>query len=240
MKKILFFLFFCMVPLILTAEEPFSAELLQKKNPTIGAKKQKSKFKEYNFHSWAIHSNILGFLQFGPVVSLEYSITRSLALSAHARFSSVGALTPILHMADVDEGGRPDSFSGMAFGGGPMWFFDTSKDKAYIGLLYEYEFSDVLYLEDYYNEWSQDNRKMIVMLNAGYRFRFAEKLIAGPYRQFDRFIRENLFLNAGIYAGAERNQFAWRYTEAEDGTPDHEGKEVKPFGMIEISVGVEF
>ncbi|NLE35518.1 MAG: hypothetical protein GX622_10475, partial [Bacteroidales bacterium] len=48
---------------------------------------------------------------------------------------------------------------------------------------------------------------MILMLNSGYRFRFAQKTIPGSHRPFDKFIRENLFLNTGIYVGAERNQF---------------------------------
>jgi hypothetical protein len=33
-----------------------------------------------------------------------------------------------------------------------MWFFKTKKDKAYLGLLLEYEMSDALYMDDYVNE----------------------------------------------------------------------------------------
>jgi hypothetical protein len=84
---------------------------------------------------------------------------------------------------------------------------------------------------------------MILMLNSGYRFRFGQKLIPGSYRQFDKFIRESLFVNTGIYLGAERNQYVWQYNDPEadntDPTP-REGTEIKPFGMLEVSVGIEF
>jgi hypothetical protein len=147
----------------------------------------------------------------------------------------------MIYEADVDRGGRPDKLSGIAFGGGPLYFFDVKKDKAYAGILFEYEMADALYQEDYVNEWSQDNKKMILMLNSGYRFRFSEKNIPGSNRAFDKFIRKGLFVNAGIYAGAERNQFVWQNTDPDnaDHTP-HEGTEIKPFGMLEVSVGIEF
>ena len=240
MKKQIFLIIFVLAPLTVLAEEPLSPSPQKNKYPTEVGRKNKPRTAENNFQRWAVHSNVLGFLQFGPVISGEYDLTRDIGFTLHARFTSLGALTPILHEADIDEGGRPDKFSGFAFGGGPLWFFDTKKDKAYAGLLFEYEFSNVLYMEDYVNEWSRDNRKLIFMLNAGYRFRFGEKLIPGPYRQFDRFIRENFFLNAGIYAGAEKNNYAWRPASSEIGTPDNVGKEIRPFGMIEISVGMEF
>ena len=244
MKKALILLILISASAIVCAEEPWSSSLLQKQYPDKVNKNKRPRSSAATFPRWAVHSNLLGFVQFGPVVSAEYNFTRNLALNAHARFSSIGALTPILHQADEDRGGRPDQFSGIAFGGGPMWFFKTKKDKAYVGLLFEYEMSDALYMEDYVNEWEQDNRKMILMLNSGYRFRFAQKLRPGSHRPFDKFIRESLFLNTGIYIGAERNQFQWDYNDPEsigsaDPTP-REGSEIKPFGMFEVSVGLEF
>ena len=103
--------------------------------------------------------------------------------------------------------------------------------------------SDVLYLEDYVNEWNQDNSKIIAMVNAGYRFMFGQKLIPASSRKGDLFLRDGLFLNAGVYVGAERNQYRWAYTDPEaDGsdTSPREGKEIKPFGMFELSLGLEF
>jgi len=79
------------------------------------------------------------------------------------------------------------------------------------------------------------------MLNSGYRFRFSEKVIPGEHREFDKFIRQGLFVNAGIYVGAERNEYVWHNTDDEN--PDHtehEGTEIKPFGMLEVAVGIEF
>jgi hypothetical protein len=243
MKKILILTLLVLASLLARGEEPWSSGPAQQNYPGKVSKNFKPKSAATSFPRWAVHSNLLGFVQFGPVLSVEYGFTRNLALNAHARFSSVGALTPILYQADIDRGGRPDQFSGIAFGGGPMWFFKTRKDKAYVGLLFEYEMSDALYMQDYVNEWNRDNRKMILMLNSGYRFRFGQKVIPGSGRKFDQFIRESLFLNTGIYLGAERNKYNWDYTEtgvgADDLTP-REGTEIKPFGMLEVSVGMEF
>ncbi len=228
---------------VVRGEEPFSSASVQKKYPSGVNKNQRPKSSATTWPRWTLHSNLLGFVQFGPVVTAEYNITRQLSLSAHARFSSVGALTPILHQADTDKGGRPDNFSGIAFGGGPVWFFKVKKDKAYLGIIGEYEMSDVLYLEDYVNEWSRDNKKVVMMVNTGYRFMFGQKLIPASSRKGDLFLREGLFMNAGLYAGAEWNQFTWDYTLPESGIDDsspRQGKEVKPFGMLEVSVGIEF
>ena len=243
MKRFLILLVNVSAAAVVRGEEPLSSEGLQKKYPVNVNKNQRPKSLAASWPRWAVHSNLLGFVQFGPVVTAEYNITRQLTLSAHARFSSVGALTPILHQAEADNGGRPDNFSGIAFGGGPLWFFKFRKDKAYVGLIGEYEMSDVLYLEDYVNEWNQDNLKIIAMVNAGYRFMFGQKLIPASSRKGDLFLRDGLFLNAGVYVGAERNQYRWAYTDPEaDGsdTSPREGKEIKPFGMFELSLGLEF
>ena len=243
MKKVLILTVLILTSLFASGEEPWSSVTYQQDYPTRVNKNSRPKSLAASFPRWAIHSNLLGFVQFGPVLSAEYNLTRKLSFNTHVRFSSVGALTPILHQADVDKGGRPDHFSGIAFGGGPIYFFKTKVDRAYLGLIFEYEMSDVLYLEDYFNEWTRDNRKMILMLNTGYRFMFGEKLIPASNRKIDKFIREGLFLNTGIYFGAERNKYDWRYTEpgaGEDDLTPRAGTEIKPFGMLEVSVGLEF
>jgi hypothetical protein len=243
MKKALILIILVAASVIVRGEEPWASALYQQDYPAKVGKKYKPKSAANNFPKWALHSNLLGFVQFGPVVSAEYNFTRHITLNGHVRFPSLGALTKMIYEADVDRGGRPDKISGIAFGGGPMYFFTVKKDKAYAGILFEYEMTDALYQEDYVNEWSQDNSKMILMLNSGYRFRFGQKLINGGHRQFDKFIREGLFVNTGIYLGAERNQYVWQYNDPDaddtDPTP-REGTEIKPFGMLEVSVGLEF
>jgi len=243
MKKALILIILIAASVIVRGEEPWASALYQQDYPAKVGKKYKPKSAANNFPRWALHSNLLGFVQFGPVVSAEYNFTRHITLNGHVRFPSLGALTKMIYEADVDRGGRPDKLSGIAFGGGPMYFFTVKKDKAYAGILFEYEMTDALYQEDYVNEWSQDNSKMILMLNSGYRFRFGEKLMHGGHRQFDKFIREGLFVNTGIYLGAERNQYVWQYNDPDaddtDPTP-REGTEIKPFGMLEVSVGLEF
>lgn len=243
MKKVLILMVLISTSLFVSGEEPWSSLTSPQDYPTKVNKNKRPKSLAATFPRWAIHSNLLGFVQFGPVLSGEYNLTRKLSLNAHVRFSSVGALTPILHQADVDKGGRPDQFAGIAFGGGPIYFFKTKVDRAYLGLMFEYEMSDVLYLEDYFNEWNRDNRKMILMVNTGYRFMFGEKLIPASNRKIDKFIRKGLFLNTGIFIGAERNKYNWHYIEpgaGEDDLTPREGTEFKPFGMLEVSVGLEF
>lgn len=243
MKKVLILLVLISTSLFVSGEEPWSSFTYPQDYPTKVNKNKRPKSLANSFPRWSVHSNLLGFAQFGPVLSAEYNLTRKLSLNTHVRFSSVGALTPILHQADVDKGGRPDQFSGIAFGGGPIYFFKTKVDRAYLGLLFEYEMSDVLYLEDYFNEWNRDNRKMILMVNTGYRFMFGEKLIPATNRKVDKFIRKGLFLNTGIYIGAERNKYNWHYIEpgaGEDDLTPRSGTEIKPFGMLEVSVGLEF
>jgi hypothetical protein len=243
MKKVLILLVLISTSLFVSGEEPWSTLTYPQDYPTRVNKNKKPKSQAASFPRKSVHSNLLGFVQFGPVVGGEFNLTRKLSLNGHVRFSSLGALTPILHQADVDRGGRPDQFSGIAFGGGPIWFFKTKVDKAYLGLIFEYDMSDVLYQEDYFNEWNRDNRKMILMLNTGYRFMFGEKLIPATNRKIDKFIRQGLFLNTGIYIGAERNQYNWHYTQpgaGEDDLTPREGIEIKPFGMLEVSVGLEF
>jgi len=243
MKRFLVLLVLISAAAVVRGEEPSSSEGLQKKYPVNVNKNQRPKSFAASWPRWSVHSNLLGFVQFGPVVTAEYNITRQLAFGAHARFPSVGALTPVLHHAGAENGGRPDKISGIAFGGGPLLFFKLRRDLAYIGLTGEYEMSDVLYLEDYVNEWRQDNRKVIAMVNGGYRFLFAHKLIPASPRKRDTFFREGLFMNAGFYAGAERNQFQRIYTDPEADGSDvspREGTTIKPFGMIELSVGLKF
>ena len=157
MKKVLILIALILTSALARGEDPLSPDPSQQKYPGTVSKNNKPKTQANNYPHWAVHSNLLGFVQFGPVVSVEYGFTRNLALNAHARFSSIGALTPILYQAEVDGGGRPDQFSGIAFGGGPIWFFKTKKDKAYLGLQFEYEIAEALYMEDYVNEWTSDN-----------------------------------------------------------------------------------
>ncbi|MDZ7634610.1 MAG: hypothetical protein U5L72_09330 [Bacteroidales bacterium] len=134
MKKILLLLVLVSASLVLSAEDPVVNDQTTQKYPTGMKPNQRPKSPSVTFPRWSVHSNLLGFLQFGPVLSAEYGFTRNLALNAHVRFSR-WALTPILYQADVDDGGRPDQFSGIAFGGGPMWFIQTKKDKAYVGFI---------------------------------------------------------------------------------------------------------
>lgn len=47
----------------------------------------------------------------------------------------------------------------------------------------------------------------------------------------------------GFMPELKKNQFRWSYTDPEadgSGTLPREGKEIKPFGMLELSIGLDF
>ena len=219
-----------------SGSEPYS--------PSAAAPKRRPmKNRKIEQPKWAFQSNLAGFVQFGPDLTVEYSPANRFVLNGHVRFPSLGALTKVANEEDTDEGGRPDQYSGYVFGGGAYYTFDNKKDKVYMGLLFDYEMAEMLFLEGYYEERSREEKNMILMLNGGYRFRFNQKLRPGPYRKADQFIREGLFVNTGFYLGAIRSNYSWDYTDPNAGVGDtspRNGIEFRPYGMIEISVGIEF
>ena len=61
------------------------------------------------------------------------------------------------------------------------------------------------------------------MFNGGYRFRF----------------NEGLYINTGAFLGAAHNSWNWYYIDTSYG-PGNEGSDLIPFGMLEVSFGLEF
>lgn len=170
---------------------------------------------------FALSINPLGFVQFGPIVNAEFGLTKNLVLNTHLRFSSLGLLSYVI-MSDDD---GLDKYSGIAFGGGPIYFFGERRNKPYIGLLLEYEIDKMLYAQGENWEWSETSRSVVFAFNGGYRFRF----------------NGGFFMNAGAYFGGAFSNWAEEYahpTYIHYG-PD-EGSEVTPFGMLELAFGLEF
>lgn len=170
----------------------------------------------------ALHVNPVGYFQFGPVTSLEFGLTKHLVLNTHVRFSSLGNLTEELIYIDEEE--RLDELSGIAFGGGPLYFFGKRMSKPYAGILFEYDEADALYEKGEDWEWTKNDKTMLLMVNAGYRFRF----------------KWGLFINAGIYAGIGSVKDHWDYTDPAvrqyDPSP-RDKKFMAPYGMLELSIG---
>jgi hypothetical protein len=192
------------------------------KNKTSEVKKEENP-NAYPLSKIAISVNPVGFVQFGPMVNIEAGVTKSLAVNAHVRFSSVGLLTYVVN----DDADGLDELSGIAFGAGSIYFFGKQRNKPYAGILLEYEKVELLYAQFDPWEWKKTNNNFVFACNGGYRFRF----------------KSGFFINTGAYLGAAVTKYEWNYTEPDYGLDDpepREGTDVTPFGMVEVTLGFEF
>jgi hypothetical protein len=167
----------------------------------------------------------LGFLQFGPVVQVDFRMTPDVALAAHARFLGLGALSPKL--TDYKEFNK----SSMALGAGAKYFFggNGSLDKFYLGFAAEYGwgggtspywvYSSGYYSSSHYVDGVYEFAYVVGMTSFGYRWRFTS----------------GLFLGLGLSAGAG--------TTIEDRrvSPDPKDYEKKAayLFMLDFTLGVE-
>ena len=191
------------------------------KNKTREVKSEDSE--EYPLSKIALSVNPLGFAQFGPLVSIEAGVAKSLVVNAHVRFSSVGLLT---YVVNEDDDGL-DELSGIAFGAGSIYFFGKQRSKPYVGVLLEYEMLKKVYAQYDPWEWEDNDNNGIFVVNGGYRFRF----------------KSGFFINTGAYLGAALSFYEWDYTDPDYVSNDpeaREGTDVTPFGMVEVTVGIEF
>lgn len=172
---------------------------------------------------FAISINPLGFVQFGPVVNAEFGIRDDIVINTHVRISVLGMLTYVIkYHAD-----GLDALGGIAFGGGAIKFFGEKNHKPYVGILLEYDHSSAVYGKYEQWEWSQIDRTIVFIFNGGYRFRFDG----------------GLFINTGAYLGAATGIYEWTYADPSYGTYDNTsrtGTTLTPFGMLEVSLGMEF
>ena len=90
MKKVLLLIFLISFSVIVLGEEPFLSGSLQTKYPVKVGQNNKPKSLKNDFPRWAVHANLLGFVQLGPVVSVEYGVSRHFVLNAHVRFPFSG------------------------------------------------------------------------------------------------------------------------------------------------------
>lgn len=171
----------------------------------------------------AISLNPLGFVQFGPVFNADFRISEDVVINAHIRISVLGMLTYEVkkHPDGLDDLGA------MAYGGGVIKFFGEKKHKPYAGILFEYEHSSAIYAQYEQWEWSQTDMALVFIFNGGYRFRFDG----------------GVFINTGAYLGAATGMFEWEYADESYGTNDSTprvGTTLAPFGMLDVSLGIEF
>lgn len=179
---------------------------------------------ENNISRFALSVNPLGFVQFGPMINAEFGITKNLVLNAHVRFPTLGLLT--IYTYD-DDGVNPDELSGYAFGGGMIYFFGEKRNKPYAGAMIEYQKAVLIYDQGETWETEETDNSIGLVLNGGYRFRF----------------KGGFFINTGAYLGAAYTTYTWFYTDPSYVSYDYDefdGTEIFPFGMVEVTVGIEF
>ncbi len=162
--------------------------------------------------------NPLGFLQFGPMINAEFGVIDHLGINAHIRLTTLGLLSYAIRSSD----GGVDELSGMAFGGGAIYYFGEARSKFYAGMLMEYESTEAIYSQFEPWEWRENEDIIVFALNGGYRFLFSS----------------GFFINAGAYLGAYRSEYDWYHTDWTLGGGG--GGDVKPFGMLEVSLGFSF
>lgn len=184
-----------------------------------------SQAEEYPVPRIAVHVNPVGYFMFGPVASLEVGLTKHLVLNGHVRFSGLGKMTE--ETIYTDEEDIPYKLSGMAFGGGPVYFFGKRLSKPYAGIMFEYDKAKAWYEEGELWEWYQDDKTMLFMVNAGYRLRF----------------KFGLFINAGVYGGFGSVKDHWEYIDSWVSSQDPSARNDKynvPYIMADVSIGFGF
>lgn len=174
---------------------------------------------DYPIGDVAVTFNPLGFVQFGPILGLEVGVTDDLVATVHTRLVPLGVLSWLIAADEAD--GVPDELSGFAFGGGLLRFFGTEQNKPYLGGMLEFASTDALYLQGDFFEWEEQTTAFVMIANGGYRFRFDG----------------GFFLNTGAFLGAAFSSWEWDYT---DGSGGGSGSGPTPFGMLELTLGMEF
>ena len=166
---------------------------------------------------FALTVNPLGFVQFGPIVGMEIGLKDNLALNIHSRITSLGLINYV--MAD-----DPDKLSGLSIGAGPIIFFGDKQHKPYAGLLFEYDWRTITWGSPG-DRWHciETSKAIVFITNGGYRFRFSG----------------GFFINTGAFLGAARASWYDEYTYY-PGEEDEEGVSMHPFGMLELTFGIEF
>ncbi len=160
--------------------------------------------------------NPLGFLQFGPMVDLEFKVTPKLYALAHLRLQGLGLLAHILAYDEM-------AYWSTAVGGGVRYFFTSegTPNAPYVGFAgeigYNPYYGDLAYpLSAYHGSAVY----FTVAANGGYRWRF-----------------EKFIVNVGGYLGVAPTVFSqWSYDAAPsvmyDGTLD-----TTFVAMVELSIG---
>ena len=222
MKNLLVLLFVLVTPFISNSQDMALLNIHSESYLVSDASIDLNEFADEDISSFALSFNPLGFIQFGPVINAEFGIKENIALNTHVRFPSLGVLTYVVKYHDDGL----DELSGIAFGGGLIYFFGENMNKPYVGGMLEYHRTKSLYAKTEGWEWSQVDQSGVFIFNGGYRWRF----------------EGGFFVNTGVFFGAAIGGYDWEYADPsyDPDEPEGEGSDVTPFGMFEVTLGLEF
>ncbi len=222
MKNVLSLLFLLTIPVVADSQETALTKEQTAFSAVTNSPHSIREFADEDISKFALSLNPLGFIQFGPVISAEFGIKENIALNTHVRFPSLGVLTYVVKYHDDGL----DELSGIAFGGGLIYFFGENMSKPYVGGMLEYHRTVSLYAKSENWEWSQTDQSGVFIFNGGYRWRF----------------EGGFFVNTGVFFGASMGGYDWEYADPsyDPDEPGGDGKDVTPFGMFEVSLGLEF
>ena len=180
-----------------------------------------------------LYTHPLGFLQFGPIVGLEFGANDGLTIDAHWRYSKLGfAYNAVIQAFNPDDD-MDVGFGSMGFGSQVRYYFPMARTagRPYVGGMFEYNIDKSTKEKGERWETTHDNRQIAFCATGGYRFR----------------IGQGFNLTLGIIGGCAFSTISeWSYVNqsyaiAENEPGTREGDPVTvPFGMLELGMGWEF
>lgn len=168
--------------------------------------------------SFALVTNPLGILQFGPTMSAQFALTPSTFIGPTVRFAGFGILTHLVI------GGDELKMGSMSAGLHLTQFINNpSPRRYYIGGIIEYGWGGSRGDVGYSDEWESKSSALVIMANFGNRWRFSS----------------GFFVNFGVFAGftKELNDRWWYLTSPYDIRDSEDDLYI--IGMVELSIGLE-
>lgn len=166
-----------------------------------------------------INFNPLGFLQFGPILQLEYKVSKQGYFAPHVRLPYLGLLYHVINAED--RGTVTLSPAALGIGAGYKHFFPTEKGAWYAGGALEYSLGSSK--GDDGKEWKSKFSNIALMSNGGFRWRFPQSkrsISVGAY--------------AGLYSALSDN---WWYVTTPSKKTDE--RSTSALVMLELSFGFE-
>jgi hypothetical protein len=168
--------------------------------------------------SFAIISNPLGLLQFGPTVSAQLAVTPNTFIGPTIRFAGFGILSHLVITSDELKVGSMSAGLHLT-----QFISNPSSSRYYIGGILEYGWGGSRGDVGYSYEWESKSSALVVMANFGNRWRFSS----------------GFFVNFGVFAGfAKELNDRWWELRSPNIINDSEDN-LYIIGMVELSVGIE-